>query len=133
LDARVINAIESHHYDTDVSERKTQHQSLEAAIVDVADAISSSRPGARKDSYENYVKRLEDLEAIANSFPGIEKTYAVQAGREIRVFVAPDRIDDWAATKLARQIAHKIEHELRYPGEIKVNVIREKRVIEYAR
>ena len=133
LDPRVINAIESHHYDTDVSARKTEHQSIEAAIVDVADAISSSRPGARRDSYENYVKRLEELETLAKSFDGIDKAYAVQAGREVRVFVEPGQVDDWGATKLARDLANKIENELKYPGEIKVNVIREKRVIEYAR
>ena len=133
LDPRVVNAIESHHYDTDVGPSKTEHMSIEAAIVDVADAISSSRPGARRDSFENYVKRLEDLENIARSFAGVEKSYAVQAGREVRVFVVPDQVDDWAATKMAREIANKIEGELKYPGEIKVNVIREKRVIEYAR
>jgi len=107
--------------------------SVEAAIVDVADAISSSRPGARRESFENYVKRLEDLENIAKSFEGVEKTYAVQAGREVRVFVVPDKVDDWAATKMARDIANRIENEMKYPGEVKVNVIREKRVIEYAR
>ena len=133
LDSRVVNAIESHHYDTDVGQNKVEHMSLEAAIVDVADAISSSRPGARRDSYENYVKRLEELESLAKKFEGVEKSYAVQAGREIRVFVVPDQIDDWAATKMAKDIANKIEEELRYPGEIKVNVIREKRIIEYAR
>src|SRR3989344_723176 len=133
LDPRVINAIESHHYDTDVGQHKSEHLSVEAAIVDVADAISSSRPGARRESFENYVKRLEDLENIAKSFEGVEKTYAVQAGREVRVFVVPDKVDDWAATKMARDIANRIENEMKYPGEVKVNVIREKRVIEYAR
>lgn len=133
LDARVVNAIESHHYDTDVGASKVGHQSIEAAIVDVADAISSSRPGARRDSFENYVKRLEDLENLTRSFEGVEKVYAVQAGREVRIFVSPDKIDDWAATKLAKDIANKIETDLKYPGEIKVNVIREKRVVEYAR
>ena len=133
LDPKVVNAIESHHYDTDVGQGKVEHQSIEAAIVDVADAISSSRPGARRDSFENYVKRLEELENLAKGFEGVEKSYAVQAGREIRVFVIPDQVDDWAATKLAKDLANKIESELKYPGEIKVNVIRERRIIEYAR
>lgn len=133
LDLRVVNAIESHHYDTDVSQNKTEHLSIEAAIVDVADAISSSRPGARRDSYEDYVKRLEGLENIAKSFDGVEKTYAVQAGREVRVFVKPDKVDDWGATKLAKNIADRIENEMKYPGEVKINVIREKRIVEYAR
>lgn len=108
-------------------------KTLEAVIVKVADAISGARPGARKDTYEQYVQRLEDLEDIAKSFEGVEKTYAIQAGREVRIFVTPEKIDDWAAAKLARQIADKVQQELKYPGEIKVTVIREKRVIEYAR
>lgn len=108
-------------------------KTLEGIIVKVADAISGARPGARKDTYENYIQRLEELEAVAKNFPGVEKSYAVQAGREIRVFVIPEKIDDLAATKLAADIAKKIEEELRYPGEIKVNVIRETRVVEYAR
>lgn len=106
---------------------------LEAVIVKVADAISGSRPGARKDTYENYVQRLEELENVVLSFDGIEKAYAIQAGREVRVFVHPDKIDDAAAYNLARDIAKRIEGELKYPGEIKVNLIREKRIIEYAR
>lgn len=106
---------------------------LEGVIVKVADAISGAREGARKDSYENYLARLEELEKIANSFAGVEKTYAIQAGREVRVFVTPDQIDDLGAIKMAKDIAEKIENELKYPGEIKVNVIREKRVTEYAR
>jgi len=108
-------------------------QSLEGVIVKIADAISGSRPGARRDSLENYIQRLTELEDTAKTFEGVEKAYAIQAGREIRVFVSPDKIDDYAATKLAREIAAKIEQELKYPGEIKVTVIREKRVIEYAR
>ncbi|KKW00668.1 MAG: Ribonuclease Y [Parcubacteria group bacterium GW2011_GWA2_48_9] len=110
-----------------------QPKTIEAVIVKVADALSGARPGARKDTYEQYVKRLEDLEAIAKSFDGVEKTYAIQAGREVRVFVTPEKIDDWTATKMAKDIATKIQQELKYPGEIKVTVIREKRVIEYAR
>ncbi|MCX6785164.1 MAG: ribonuclease Y [Candidatus Komeilibacteria bacterium] len=108
-------------------------KTLEAILVKSADAISGARPGARKDTFENYVQRLEDLEKTATSFDGVDKVYAIQAGREIRVFVKPDAMDDWQATKLARDIADRIEQELKYPGEIKVTVIREKRVIEYAR
>jgi len=122
----VIKAMRSHHGDYPV-------ESLEAAIVTVADAISSSRPGARKDTLENYLQRLKELEDIANKFEGVEKTYAIQAGREIRVFVKSDRIDDLQAAKMAKQIAAEIEEELKYPGEIKVVVIRENRVVEYAR
>ncbi|MFH0952302.1 MAG: ribonuclease Y [Patescibacteria group bacterium] len=116
-----------------ISHHEDEPTTLEGIIVKVADAISGARPGARKDTYENYVQRLEELEESAKSFAGVEKCYAIQAGREIRVFVSPDKIDDYAATKLARDIANKIEQELKYPGEIKVNVIREKRVVEYAR
>jgi len=122
----IIKAMRSHHGDYPT-------ESLEAAIVTVADAISSSRPGARKDTMENYLQRLKDLEDIANKFEGVEKTYAIQAGREIRVFVKSDRIDDLGAAKIAKSIAAEIEEELKYPGEIKVVVIRENRVIEYAR
>jgi ribonuclease Y len=102
-------------------------------IVQSADAISGGRPGARRDSIENYLKRLKDLEAVANSFKGVEKSYALQAGREIRVFVTPSEISDLEAKNLARDIAIKIESELKYPGEIKVTVIRESRNIEFAR
>lgn len=108
-------------------------RTLEGVIVKVADAISGARPGARKDTYEQYVQRLEELEGIAKSFDGVDKAYAIQAGREIRVFVMPEKIDDLAATKLARDVANQIETQLQYPGEIKVTLIREKRVIEYAR
>lgn len=126
LPAKVINAIEAHHGDV-------EHLSLEAAIVDACDNISGARPGARRDSYEQYVKRLEELEKLATSFEGVEKAYAIQAGREIRVFIEPHKVDDWASMKLAREIATRIEQELKYPGEIKVQVIRELRVVEYAR
>jgi ribonuclease Y len=122
----IVKAMRSHHGDYPVD-------SLEGTIVTVADAISSSRPGARKDSMENYLQRLKELEDIANKFEGVEKTYAIQAGREIRVFVKSDRIDDLQAAKIAKAIAGEIEEELKYPGEIKVVVIRENRVIEYAR
>ena len=121
----IIIPIATHHDD--------MPPTLEAIIVKVADAISGARPGARKDTYEHYLQRLEDLEKVASSFDGVEKTYAIQAGREIRVFITPDKIDDLGALKLAQEIAKKIEEELKYPGEIKVNVIREKRVVEYAR
>lgn len=108
-------------------------RTLEAVIVKAADAISGARPGARKDSFEQYVKRLEELENVVDSFEGIDKSYAIQAGREVRVFVKPEEIDDLASEKLARDIAAKLEAELKYPGEIRVTLIREKRVVEYAR
>ncbi|MFH1890395.1 MAG: ribonuclease Y [Candidatus Kuenenbacteria bacterium] len=108
-------------------------ETLEGVIVKTADAISGARPGARKDTYEQYVQRLEDLEATAKSVEGVEKTYAIQAGRELRVFVQPKIVDDWGCQKMAREIANRIEAELKYPGEIKVTVIRESRVEEYAR
>jgi ribonuclease Y len=122
----IINAMKSHHEDY-------PFESPESMIIAAADAISASRPGARKDTLENYLRRLEELESVANSFPEVEKTYAIQAGREIRVFVKPDKVDDLGAMKLTRAIADKIEKELKYPGEIKVNVIREVRVTEFAR
>jgi ribonuclease Y len=122
----IITAMKSHH-------EEHPYESLEAVIVQVADQISGSRPGARKDTVENYLKRIGDLEAVAASFPGIEKVWALQAGREIRVFVKPEEIDDLQAQKLAKDIAARIESELKYPGEIKVTVVRENRVIEYAR
>lgn len=125
LSEEIAYAAKAHHDDNP--------KTLEAIIVKVADAISGGRPGARKDTYENYLQRLEELENVAKSFEGVEKSYAVQAGREIRVFVMPNEVDDYKATKMAAEIAKKVEDELRYPGEIKVNVIREKRVIEYAR
>lgn len=126
ISKQVIDAVKSHHEDYPFG-------SQEAYIVAAADAISASRPGARKDTLENYLKRLEELEGVANSFPEVEKSYAIQAGREIRVFVKPEQLDDLGSIKLARQIADKIEQELKYPGEIKVNVIREMRSIEFAR
>ncbi|MEK7068085.1 MAG: HD domain-containing protein, partial [Patescibacteria group bacterium] len=125
LQTEVINAIATHHDDKPAD--------LTSLIVKVADAISGARPGARKDSLEQYLQRLEELEKIATSFEGVEKAYAIQAGREVRVFVEPAKIDDLAAYNLAKTVAKKIEEELRYPGEIKVNVIREMRVVEYAR
>ncbi len=133
LDKRIVEAISSHHHDTDVTGKSEAAQSVEAIIVDACDNISGARPGARKDSLENYIKRLTDLENIANSFEGVEKTYAIMGGREIRVFVSPNKLDDMACQKLAREIANRLENELKFPGEIKVHVIRETRVIEYAR
>ena len=126
IEKEVIAAMKSHHEDYPA-------ETLEAVIVQAADQISGARPGARKDTLENYLKRLGELEAIVTSFAGVDKAYAIQAGREIRVFVNPKEIDDLAAHKLAKEIASKIEEELRYPGEIKVNVIRESRVVEYAK
>lgn len=108
-------------------------KTIEAILVKVADAISGARPGARRESLEQYIKRLEELESIATSFKGVEKAYAIQAGRELRIFVKPLEIDDYNANQLAKNIAHQIENELDYPGEIKVTVIRENRAIEYAR
>ncbi len=116
-----------------IAHHEDKPKTLEGIVVKVADAISGSRPGARKDTLEQYLKRLTELEDTAKSFKGVEKVYAIQAGREIRVFVSSEKIDDFSATKLARDIANKIEQELKYPGEIKVNVIRETRTIEYAR
>ena len=122
----VVHAAGAHHNDV-------EPHSVEAVLVLAADAISASRPGARRESLETYVKRLQKLETIADSFAGVEKTYAVQAGREIRVMVKPTEIDDDSAAKLARDTAKKIEEEMEYPGQIKVTVIRETRAIEYAK
>ena len=126
VDPRVVQAMQSHH-------EEYPYETIESIIVQTVDALSAGRPGARRDSVENYLKRLGDLEAIANSFSGVEKSYAIQAGREIRVFVRPEALSDLEAQKLAREIAKKVEEELKYPGEIKVVVIREMRTIEVAR
>lgn len=125
-DERIIKAMQAHH-------EEYPYETLESVIVQTVDSISGGRPGARRDSVENYLKRLGDLEGIANSFQGVEKTYAIQAGRELRIFVNPEHMTDLEARNLARNIAKRIEEELKYPGEIKVHVIRESRVIEYAR
>lgn len=125
-DERIISAMKSHHDDC-------PHESLEAVIVQTADMISGSRPGARRDTAEMYLKRLQELESLANSYDGVEKAYALQAGREIRIFVEPQAISDLEAKTLARNIAINIERDLRYPGQIKVTIIRETRVIDYAR
>lgn len=122
----IIKAMQAHH-------EEYPYETVESRIVQTADAISGSRPGARRDSIENYIKRLTDLEHIANSFKGVEKAYALQAGREIRIFVTPETVNDIEAKNLARNIALRVEKELKFPGEIKVNVIRETRAIEFAR
>ena len=122
----VIHCIEAHHGDV-------EFKSIEAVLVQAADAISSSRPGARRESLENYIKRLQQLEEIANAFKGVEKSYAIQAGREIRILVKPEEVDDAKLVFLAKDIAKKIEEEMDYPGQIKVNVIRESRSTEYAK
>ncbi len=122
----VINCIQAHHDDV-------PHESTESVLVQAADAISGARPGARREAFETYVKRLTRLEEIANAFPGVEKSNVIQAGREVRVVVTPDRIDDGAAAALSESIARKIENELQYPGQIKVVVIRETRSVDYAR
>ncbi|OHD20730.1 MAG: ribonuclease Y [Spirochaetes bacterium RBG_16_67_19] len=125
-DPRVVNAIGAHHNDVEPA-------SLEATVVQIADAISASRPGARRETLDNYLKRLESLEKIAESFAGVDKAYAIQAGREVRIMVNNDEVDDEGAKGLAKSIAKKIEGELKYPGRIKVTIIRETRIVEYAR
>jgi ribonuclease Y len=122
----VINAIAAHHDDV-------PHESPVSVIVQAADAVSGARPGARREAFETYVKRLNALETIATSFAGVEKAYAIQAGREIRIAVLPDAVDDGRAAELSEQVARRIESELQYPGQIKVVVIRETRSVEFAR
>jgi len=126
LPMKIVNAIAAHH-------QEVEYACVEAPIVQIADAISASRPGARGESMDAYVKRLEDLQQIADSFPGVEKSFAVQAGREVRILVRPEEIDDLASMRLARDIVRKIEESLTYPGQIKVTVIRETRAVEYAK
>jgi len=123
---KIIDAMQSHHEDY-------PYASPEAYVVAAADVLSTARPGARRGTIENYIKRLSDLEKIATAFPGVKNAYAISAGRELRVFVVPEKIDDFRALELAREIANRIQSELKYPGEIKVNVIREMRAVEYAR
>ncbi|MCK5007097.1 MAG: ribonuclease Y [Spirochaetales bacterium] len=125
-DPRVVNAVGAHHNDVEPS-------SLEAVVVQIADAISASRPGARRETLDNYLKRLENLEKIAEGFQGVDKVYAIQAGREVRIMVNNDEVNDDGAKILAKNIAKKIESELKYPGRIKVMIIRETRIVEYAR
>lgn len=124
---RIVHAIVAHHAS------ETEPQTLEAAIVQAADAISAARPGARRETVDLYIKRLEALEYIANSFTGVEKSFAIQAGREIRIIVRPEEVDEYTASQLASEIAHKIEESLDYPGQIKVCVVRETRSVDYAR
>ncbi len=122
----VINAVEAHHGDV-------EPLTIEAVLVQAADAISASRPGARRETLESYIKRLEKLEEIANSFEGVEKSFAIQAGREVRLIVKPDKVSDSEMVVMAREVAKRVENEMEYPGQIKVNVIRESRVIDYAK
>jgi ribonucrease Y len=126
LPAELIHAVEAHHEDVPM-------ETPEAAIIQIADAISSARPGARRESLDLHLKRLEDLERVANSFPGVEKAYAIQAGREVRILVKPEEIDDLTSAKLAKDIAKKVEEEVQYPGQVKIQVIREVRAVEYAK
>lgn len=126
VSGEVIKAMQAHH-------EEYPYETVESVIVQTADALSAARPGARRDSVENYLKRLSELEGIADSFSGVEKSYAIQAGREVRVFVTPTEVDDVTAKHLAREIANRIQQELKYPGDIKVTLIRETRVVEYAR
>ena len=126
ISRKVVNCIASHHHEV-------EQESLEAVIVEAADAISGARPGARRESLENYVKRIKDLEGIANSFPGVKETFAIQAGREIRIIVKPDEVDDYTAITLSKEIARRVEEDMQYPGQIKVTVIRETRVVDYAK
>jgi ribonuclease Y len=125
-DKDVIHCIEAHHNDVEA-------KSVEAVLVQAADAISASRPGARRETLESYIKRLEKLEALADSFDGVDKSFAIQAGREIRIIVKSDEIDDLKSIHLVREIAQRIEQEMDYPGQIKVVVIRETRQVEYAK
>ena len=123
---KVINAVQAHHGDV-------EPQTIEAVLVQAADAISASRPGARRETLETYIKRLEALENIADSFEGVEKSFAIQAGREIRIIVKPDKITDDQMVLMARDIAKKVEDEMEYPGQIKINIVRETRVVDYAK
>ena len=122
----ICNAIAAHHQEVD-------QDTIEATVVQIADAISASRPGARGEALDGYIKRLDDLQQIALSFPGLERCYAIQAGREVRILVHPEEIDDAASSRLARDVVRKIEEQLQYPGQIKVTVIRETRAVDFAR
>jgi ribonuclease Y len=126
VNPKVLNIIASHHHEV-------EQESVEAVIVEAADAISGARPGARREDLEQYIKRLRALEDIANSYEGVNQSYAIQAGREVRIVVRPEDIDDLAAIRLARDIAKKIEETMQYPGQIKVTVIRETRAVDFAK
>ncbi|NLB71412.1 MAG: ribonuclease Y [Chloroflexi bacterium] len=126
VNAKVVNAIASHHHET-------EQESIEAILVEAADAISGARPGARREDLEQYIKRLKALETVANSHEGVEQSYAIQAGREVRIIVKPEEIDDYQAHKLAKEIANEIEQTMQYPGQIQVTVIRETRSVSYAK
>jgi len=122
----VVHCIEAHH-------EEVEPATVEAVIVIVADALSGSRPGARRESLDHYMKRLEALEAVANGFPGVEKSFAIQAGREVRIIVKPEEVDDLGAARMAKEISKRIQESLDYPGQVKVTVIRERRSVEYAK
>jgi len=122
----VINAVQAHHGDVEPN-------TIDAILIQAADAISASRPGARRETLEAYIKRLEKLEEIANSFEGVDKSFAIQAGREIRLIVKPEKVTDSEMIVMAREVAKRVENEMEYPGQIKVNVVRESRVIDYAK
>ncbi|MCB0172294.1 MAG: ribonuclease Y [Anaerolineae bacterium] len=126
VSAKVVNCIASHHHEV-------EQECLEAVIVEVADAISGARPGARRESLENYVKRIKALEEVAHSFKGVEEAFAIQAGREVRIIVRPEEVDDYEAIKMSKDIARQVEENLQYPGQIKVTVIRETRAVDYAK
>jgi ribonuclease Y len=126
LNQAVIHAIAAHHEEEDP-------RTVEAVIVQIADGVSGGRPGARRESLEHYIKRMQTLENVAREFKGVEKAFAIQAGREIRIIVKPEEIDDLESMRLAREISRKIEESLEYPGQIKVTVVRETRAVEYAR
>jgi len=126
VNARVVNAIASHHHET-------EQESIEAVIAEAADAISGARPGARREDLEAYIKRIKNLEDLTNSFSGVQQSFAIQAGREVRIIVRPEEIDDLDSSRLARDVAKKIEETMQYPGQIKVTVIRETRAVDYAK
>ena len=126
VNPKVINCIAAHHHEA-------EQESIEAVIVEVADAISGARPGARRESLENYVKRIKALEEVANSFKGVDESFAIQAGREIRIIVRPEEVDDYLAIKMSKDIARRVEESLEYPGQIKVTVVRETRAVDYAK